>query len=101
MTPTPLVQVVKTAHGQRAACGLPTLTVDRLAKEKDTGAAALICHLESGTGLAVLIGGTGNDHLDARDASILLGGTTDFDANIATLRALLSEWSVNDGLYES
>jgi hypothetical protein len=55
--------------------------------------------LTGGTGRNVVIGGTGPDTLDASGASsdnILIGGTTDFDTNLAALDAIFAEWTRTD-----
>jgi hypothetical protein len=55
--------------------------------------------LTGGTGRNVLIGGAGPDTLDASGASsdnILIGGTTDFDTNLAALDAIFAEWTRTD-----
>jgi hypothetical protein len=55
--------------------------------------------LVGGTGRNVLIGGAGPDTLDASGASsdnILIGGTTDFDTNLAALDAIFAEWTRTD-----
>jgi hypothetical protein len=55
--------------------------------------------LKGGTGRNVIIGGTGPDTLDASGASsdnILIGGTTDFDTNLAALDAIFAEWTRTD-----
>jgi phospholipase C len=50
-----------------------------------------------GAGRSILIGGTGHDeiHAGAGDA-LLIAGSTKFDANIAALKALMSEWNSTD-----
>jgi Ca2+-binding RTX toxin-like protein len=56
--------------------------------------------LIGGAGPSILIGGGGRDVLTAKaGAAILIAGTTDFDANAAALRALLTEWSRTDETY--
>jgi hypothetical protein len=55
--------------------------------------------LTGGTGRNVIIGGAGPDTLDASGASsdnILIGGTTDFDTNLAALDAIFAEWTRTD-----
>jgi Ca2+-binding RTX toxin-like protein len=55
--------------------------------------------LKGGTGRNVIIGGAGADTLDTSGASsdnILVGGTTDFDTNLAALDAILAEWTRTD-----
>jgi hypothetical protein len=55
--------------------------------------------LTGGTGRNVLIGGAGPDTLDASGATsdnILIGGTTDFDTNLAALDAIFAEWTRTD-----
>jgi Ca2+-binding RTX toxin-like protein len=51
-------------------------------------------HLVGGSGRDLLIGGSGSDWIcgDAAD-DILIAGSTDYDANVAALKALLAEWS--------
>ena len=53
--------------------------------------------LMAGGGSSLLIGGPGRDVLAAaqtgRRGSILIGGSTAFDANDAALSAILAEWS--------
>jgi hypothetical protein len=55
--------------------------------------------LIGGTGRNALIGGGGADTLDASPATggnILIGGTTDFDTNLAALNAIFAEWTRTD-----
>jgi Ca2+-binding RTX toxin-like protein len=53
--------------------------------------------LLGGTGIDILIGGAGKDTIKAGSGeTILIGGTTTFDANIEALNALESEWSRTD-----
>jgi hypothetical protein len=55
--------------------------------------------LVGGTGRNVLIGGKGADALDAHlsvDDNILIGGTTDWDMNLAALEAIMAEWDRTD-----
>jgi phospholipase C len=53
--------------------------------------------LLGGTGIDILIGGAGKDTIKAGSGdTILIGGTTTFDANIEALKALESEWSRTD-----
>jgi hypothetical protein len=55
--------------------------------------------LIGGTGRNVLIGGAGADTLDASGSSgdnILIGGTTNFDNNLAALQAIFAEWTRTD-----
>jgi hypothetical protein len=55
--------------------------------------------LIGGTGRNVIIGGAGADTLDASAATsdnILIGGTTDFDTNLAALDAIFAEWTRTD-----
>lgn len=52
--------------------------------------------LKGGTGRNLLIGGGGADTLDASGAgsdNILIGGTTDYDTNLAALNAVFAEWT--------
>jgi hypothetical protein len=59
--------------------------------------------LVGGTGRNVIIGGAGADTLDASRASgdnILIGGTTDFDSNLAALKAIFAEWTRTDLSYK-
>src|SRR5262249_45305276 len=61
----------------------------------DANANALI----GGTGRNILIGGAGSDTLDARpsrDDTILIGGRTDWDTNLAALEAIMAEWDRTD-----
>ncbi len=50
-----------------------------------------------GAGRSILIGGTGHDeiHAGAGDA-LMIAGSTKFDANIAALKALMTEWNSTD-----
>jgi hypothetical protein len=55
--------------------------------------------LIGGTGRNVLIGGAGLATLDASRSSgdnILIGGTTDWDTNLAALEAVMAEWDRTD-----
>jgi hypothetical protein len=55
--------------------------------------------LIGGTGRNVIIGGAGADTLDASGATsdnILIGGTTDFDTNLAALDVIFAEWTRTD-----
>jgi Ca2+-binding RTX toxin-like protein len=55
--------------------------------------------LIGGTGRNILIGGNGSDKLDASRATsdnILVGGTTDYDTNVAALDAVFAEWTRTD-----
>jgi hypothetical protein len=55
--------------------------------------------LIGGSGRNVIIGGAGADTLDASGATsdnILIGGTTDFDTNLAALDAIFAEWTRTD-----
>jgi hypothetical protein len=55
--------------------------------------------LLGGTGRNVLIGGTGTDTLNSSGAgsdNLLIGGTTDYDANLAALDAIFAEWTRTD-----
>jgi Ca2+-binding RTX toxin-like protein len=55
--------------------------------------------LIGGTGRNVIIGGAGADTLDASAATsdnILIGGTTNFDTNLAALDAIFAEWTRTD-----
>ena len=55
--------------------------------------------LIGGTARNVIIGGAGADTLDASAAAsdnILIGGTTDFDTNLAALDAIFAEWTRTD-----
>jgi hypothetical protein len=52
-----------------------------------------------GTGRNILIGGGGSNTLDASGATtdnIVIGGTTDYDANLAALDAIFAEWARTD-----
>jgi acid phosphatase len=56
--------------------------------------------IEGGTGRNVLIGGQGRDRLTAGPrGDILIAGSTDYDANLAALRAILREWAAPDVEY--
>ena len=51
-------------------------------------------------GRDLLIGGTGSDCLNGGAADdLLIAGTTNFDANILALDAVMTEWSRNDATY--
>jgi hypothetical protein len=55
--------------------------------------------LKGGTGRNVLIGRGGGATLDARSSlgdNILIGGTTDWDMNLAALQAIMAEWDRTD-----
>jgi hypothetical protein len=55
--------------------------------------------LIGGTGRNVIIGGGGGDRLDTSAATsdnILIGGTTDYDTNVAALDAIFAEWTRTD-----
>jgi uncharacterized repeat protein (TIGR01451 family) len=57
-------------------------------------------HLVSGSGRSILIAGAGGGHLvGSRAGSILIGGTTDYDHNLAALEAILQEWARTDESY--
>jgi RHS repeat-associated protein len=74
-------------------------------------------HLQAGSGPSVLVGGAGRNVLDGGDGrnlliggagpsvlradggSILIGGTTDFDTDVAALCALSAEWGRTDADY--
>lgn len=50
--------------------------------------------LQAGKGRDLLIGGDGKDHLQGKDADdILIAGTTDHDNLLATLCAIMDEWT--------
>ena len=58
------------------------------------------CVIEGGTGRNLLIGGTGRSHLKAGPrGDILIAGSTDYDADLAALRAVLQEWAAPDVVY--
>jgi hypothetical protein len=58
--------------------------------------------LLGGSGRDLLIGGTGADTLRAgRGGAILIGGTTDYDANLAALLAVMKEWGRTDADYNT
>jgi hypothetical protein len=58
--------------------------------------------LIGGRGRDLLIGGTGADTLNAGSGgAILIGGTTDFDANIPALLAIMKEWGRTDADYNT
>jgi hypothetical protein len=55
--------------------------------------------LTGGTGRNVLIGGGGTNKLNASAATsdnLLIGGTTDFDTDLAALEAIFAEWTRTD-----
>jgi predicted outer membrane repeat protein len=55
--------------------------------------------LIGGTGRNVMIGGAGADTLDGSRATsdnLLIGGTTNYDANLAALNAVFAEWTRTD-----
>jgi hypothetical protein len=55
--------------------------------------------LVGGTGRNVLIGGAGADTLDGSRATgdnLLIGGTTNYDTNLAALNAVFAEWTRTD-----
>jgi hypothetical protein len=52
-------------------------------------------YLVAGTERALLIGGAGTDSLLGNGDDILVAGTTSFDANQASLDAILKEWNSN------
>jgi Ca2+-binding RTX toxin-like protein len=55
--------------------------------------------LIGGTGRNVLIGGAGADTLNAsrsRGDNLLIGGTTNWDMNLAALQAIMAEWDRTD-----
>jgi Ca2+-binding RTX toxin-like protein len=56
--------------------------------------------LQAGSGRDLLIGGTGADvlHGDGGD-DILIGGTTDYDSNLTALNAIMAEWGRTDADY--
>lgn len=57
--------------------------------------------LFGGAGRDVLIGGLGADLLQGDgDDDLLIGGTTAFDADVARLAAILTEWSRRDQTYQ-
>jgi predicted extracellular nuclease len=57
--------------------------------------------LHAGKTADILIGGAGRDELHAGPGSdLLIGGSTDFDSNLAALRALQAEWSRTDQTYQ-
>ena len=50
--------------------------------------------LEGGQGRNLLIAGQGNGHLKGHgQGDILIGGSTDFDANEGALSAIMAEWA--------
>jgi Ca2+-binding RTX toxin-like protein len=56
--------------------------------------------LQAGSGRDLLVGGTGADVLrGAGGDDILIGGTTDYDSNVAALNALMAEWGRTDTDY--
>jgi Ca2+-binding RTX toxin-like protein len=56
--------------------------------------------LQAGSGRDLLVGGTGADvlHGDGGD-DLLIGGTTDYDRNLAALNAVMAEWGRTDADY--
>jgi hypothetical protein len=58
--------------------------------------------LYGGDGRNLLIGGTGSDLLYGGSGDdLLIGGTTSFDANVAALQAILTEWGRADADYNT
>jgi hypothetical protein len=58
--------------------------------------------LVGGSGRDLLIGGKGADTLRAGSGgAILIGGTTDYDANIPALMAIMKEWGRTDADYNT
>jgi hypothetical protein len=58
--------------------------------------------LVGGSGRDLLIGGTGADTLRAGSGgALLIGGTTDYDANLAALLAIMKEWGRTDVDYNT
>jgi hypothetical protein len=58
--------------------------------------------LWGGSGRDLLIGGLGADTLRAAfGGSILIGGTTDYDANVPALLAIMKEWGRTDAAYSA
>jgi hypothetical protein len=58
--------------------------------------------LWGGSGRDLLIGGLGADTLRAAfGGSILIGGTTDYDANVLALLAIMKEWGRTDVAYST
>src|SRR5262249_7759459 len=58
--------------------------------------------LQAGAGRDLLVGGTGADvlHGDGGD-DILVGGTTDYDSNLAALDGIMAEWGRTDADYQT
>ena len=58
--------------------------------------------LQAGSGRDLLVGGLGADvlHGDGGD-DILIGGTTDYDSNLAALDAIMAEWGRTDADYNT
>jgi phospholipase C len=76
-------------HHFQGGGGISVLVGGQGDNELIGGAAASI--LIGGTGHNLLVGGSGND--------ILIGGSTTFDANLAALKGLLTEWTRTDATY--
>src|SRR5204863_4203025 len=58
--------------------------------------------LLGGSGRDLLIGGAGADTLRAGGGgALLIGGTTDYDANVAALLAVMKEWGRTDVDYNT
>jgi Ca2+-binding RTX toxin-like protein len=57
--------------------------------------------LLGGSGRDLLIGGLGADTLRAGGGAILIGGTTDDDANVPALLAIMKEWGRTDVDYNT
>jgi hypothetical protein len=56
--------------------------------------------LKGGSGRDLLVGGTGADVLHGNGGDdILIGGTTDYDSNLAALAAIMAEWGRTDADY--
>src|SRR5262249_50252415 len=56
--------------------------------------------LKAGGGRDLLVGGLGADALQGNaDNDILIGCTTDYDANLAALNAVMAEWGRTDADY--
>jgi Ca2+-binding RTX toxin-like protein len=58
--------------------------------------------LKGGSGRDLLVGGTGADVLHGNGGGdILIGGTTDYDSNLAALGAVMAEWGRTDADYST
>ena len=55
-------------------------------------------HIDGGAGRDILIGGTGNTQISATGESILIAGTTAYGQNAEAFLALEAEWASADSL---